>query len=155
MGQLATRHQMSPHRLVAVLLAGVLAGGLAGAVLAAPPRTGSQINLLTGPPATFAADTPFWIGHGWCLTQEELDEGLVDSTTDIVRRASRFELFVDDVAVPLATDLQMNVEPCLVHKINFHNFRFGLSAGLHIFRGEFYLAGEPYGDTIQAGIVFE
>lgn len=153
MAEVSVRHSLSRNRVLALLMAGALTAGLAGAALAAPPRTGDRISLFD-PPATFPADTAFWIGHGWCLTQEELDEGVVDSPSDVIRRASRFELFVDDVAVPLATDLQRDVDICVVQKFNFHNFRAGLPAGAHHFRGEWYLAGS-HNLTMEADVEFE
>ena len=107
----------------------------------ATPRTGDRINLFD-PPATMAADQPFWVGHGWCSTLEDEDPLL-----PIVNPSTRVELAVDGTPITTATDVTLGVafpdpEACVALKINYHNFRGGLAAGEHTLSGCWYLLGE-------------
>ncbi len=108
------------------------------------PTTGTPIRLLNpaATPATFAANTPFFVRHGWGCLPEERDLCL-DPT-------SEFRLYIDGRRMPSALDLELNVtcpvgtrpsDECIA-KVNITNVRFGLPAGSHAFRGEWWLSGE-------------
>lgn len=107
------------------------------------PRTGQKIGLLCmwfgtcSAQASYAADTPFHVAHGYC-DLPDLFGGIVDPST-------RFELKVDGEAVPLVTDLDVAFgrDPALVCKTNIANFRHGLPAGTYTFTGRWYAFGQP------------
>lgn len=114
----------------------VAAAALAAAAVPAAsalrmPTTGPRISLFA-PPATFAADSPFHVDHGWiCDTPPSacLDPG------------TRFELLVDGQDVPSAHDLEYDPKATSVSEFDLSNFRFGLPAGTHVLEGRWYLDG--------------
>ena len=117
------------------------------------PRTGDQINLFD-PPVSAPANEPFWVGHGWCSTTDDQDP-----LKSILNPSSRVELAVDGQPVATGTDLSFNVSfpdgvTCIVHKINYRNFRNGLPAGSHTLTGCWYLLGELQ-FCQEATVVFE
>lgn len=129
--------------VAATVVAAVLA--LAASALATHlPTTGTPIRLLNqaATPTTFQADTPFFVRHGWvCLPEERAF--CLEPTTE-------FRLYVDGQRMPSALDLELNLacpvgttpsDEC-TGKGNLTNFRAGLPAGSHAFRGEWWLSGE-------------
>lgn len=123
--------------------AGVLV--LAASALATHvPTTGTPIRLLNPAvtPTTFAAETPFFVRHGYtCLPEEKAI--CLDPTTE-------FKLYVDGHRVRTALDLEQGiacsegmtpVDECSA-RLNVANFRFGLAAGTHSLRGEWWLGGD-------------
>lgn len=128
--------------LAVAVTAGALV--LAGSVFAFHvPTTGSPIRLLvpSTTPATFAASTPFFVRHGYVCLPEELS--CKDSTTE-------FRLYVDSHRAPTALELELNLacpvgvtpsDGCSSRR-NVANFRFGLPAGTHSFRGEWWNRGQ-------------
>jgi hypothetical protein len=98
------------------------------------PTVGPRINLFA-PPATFPADTPFHINHGWVCEPPGSIQDCLDSGT-------RFELLVDGVDVPAAHDLEYDPHATTSTEADVSNFRFGLPAGTHTFEGRWYLDGQ-------------
>jgi hypothetical protein len=101
------------------------------------PRSGEQLNIFPGSatPAVFAAGAPFWIGYGFVAEPGDALEGgkaLVD--------AIGFELLVDGEAVPLHTDLDLEVGRT-VRKFTVADFLNGLPAFWHLFAGRWYDEG--------------
>jgi hypothetical protein len=99
------------------------------------PRTGDRINLLD-PPESAVAGQPFWVGQGFCSTTD--DEDAFAST---VNPSTRVTIAVDGMQVSTGTDVSIGVGECVVRKFDYHNFRFGLPAGVHTFKGCWYWLG--------------
>jgi len=127
------------RRFVVALTLVTAVFALAGSALATHlPTTGTPIRLLNpaATPTTFAAGTPFFVRHGWVCPPEDRAICL-DPRTE-------FRLYVDGQRMPSALDLELNLTcpPVLppssecTGKGNLTNFRFGLPAGSHSFRGE-------------------
>ena len=95
-------------------------------------RPGTRIGLLA-PPTTFAADTPFYITQGFTCEA---------SKTACLSGLTHFDLYVDGQQLPSATDLTFATDGTLLSKFTLTNFPSGLSAGPHVFRGEWYYLGE-------------
>ena len=132
------------RRLVAAVTVVAASLVLAGSALATHlPTTGTPIRLLNpaATPATFPANTPFFVRHGCVCTPEERAL-CMDPRTE-------FRLNVDDRRMPSALDLDVNLTcpPVLppsdecTRKGYLTNFRFGLPPGPHAFRGEWWLNG--------------
>jgi hypothetical protein len=96
------------------------------------PTTGTRIGLLA-PPSTFPADTPFYVTQGFTCEA---------SKTDCLSGLTHFDLYVDGQQLPSATDLTFGSDGTLLSKFNLTNFPSGLSAGPHVFRGEWYYLGQ-------------
>ena len=108
------------------------------------PTTGTPIRLLNSAvtPTTLLANTPFFVRHGLlCLPEERAL--CMDSTT-------AFRLYVDGQRVHTALDFELNLacpagvipaDECS-SRLNVANFRFGLPAGQHSFRGEWWQSGQ-------------
>jgi len=96
------------------------------------PTTGTRIGLLS-PPSTFPADTPFYATQGFTCEAGK---------TACLSGLTHFDLYVDGQQVPSATDLTFSADGTLLSKFNLTNFPSGLSAGLHVFHGEWYYLGE-------------
>lgn len=132
-------------RLVAATAAVAAVLVLAASALATHlPTTGTPIRLLNpaATPTTFGAKTPFFVRHGWICLPEERTICLDPST--------EFRLYVDGQRMPSALDLELNSacppgtspsDEC-VDKRNLTNFRSGLPAGSHAFRGEWWQSGQ-------------
>jgi hypothetical protein len=119
------------HRL---LVLGALLLGLVmplSAQASGIPTTGTRIGLLA-PPSTFAADTPFYVTQGFTCEA---------SKTDCLSGLTHFDLYVDGQQLPSATDLTFGADGTLLSKFNLTNFPIGLSAGTHVFRGDWYYLG--------------
>ncbi len=120
------------HRL---LVLGALLIGLVvpiSAQASAIPTTGTRIALLT-PPSTFQADTPFYVEQGFTCEAGK---------TACLNGLTRFDLYIDGQQLPSATDLTFGADGTLLSNFNLTNFPSGLSAGPHVFRGEWYYLGE-------------
>jgi hypothetical protein len=112
------------------------------------PTTGTRINLFQ-PPATFPADTPFYVEHGWGTTPP-FDPP--EATLGVGMRAGTyFALSVDGVAQKGSVDIDN--QPGAWLKRNLYTFPEGLAPGSHTFVGEFYLDGALF-STVTATITF-
>jgi hypothetical protein len=96
------------------------------------PTTGARIPLLA-PPSTFQADTPFHVTQGFTCEV---------SKTECLDGNTHFDLSVDGQQQSSVTDLAFGEQGTLLLKFNLTNFPDGLSAGQHVFRGEWYYLGE-------------
>lgn len=105
------------------------------------PTVGDRINLFA-PPATFPADTPFHVNHGWVCEPE-------DAIADCLDSGTRFELLIDGVDVPAAHDLEYDPHGTTSTEADVSNFRFGLPAGTHTFEGRWYYQGQLQLDLTQ------
>ncbi len=143
---------------VIALLLGLAALALVPAATASHlPTTGTRIGLFRGNcsghnpnvPAnveiTFAANTDFFIRHGWSLpwsdaTPEQKQAELSDNT--------RFDLYVDGVKVAsqLDLDFQSSDGTVTLAKTHLTNFPGGMT-GTHEFRGLWYIDGLLIGET--------
>src|SRR3954462_9392523 len=107
------------------------------------PTVAPRINLFA-PPATFPADTPFHINHGWVC-----DNTAPGTIRDCLDAGTRFELLVDGVDVPAAHDLEYDPHGTTSTEADVSNFRFGLPAGTHTFEGRWTLDGQLQLDVTQ------
>jgi hypothetical protein len=96
------------------------------------PTTGTRIALLS-PPSTFPADTPFYVTQGFTCEAGK---------TACLSGLTHFDLYVDGQQVASATDLTFSADGTPLSKFNLTNFPSGLSAGFHVFHGEWYYLGE-------------
>jgi len=96
------------------------------------PTTGTRIALLA-PPPSFPADTPFYVTQGFTCEA---------SKTGCLSGLAHFDLYLDGTKEPSATDVTLGDKGTLLSKFNLTNFPSGLSAGPHVFRGEWYYLGE-------------
>jgi hypothetical protein len=96
------------------------------------PTTGTRIGLLP-PPSTFAADTPFYVTQGFTCEAGK---------TACLSGLTHFDLYADGQQEPSATDLTFGADATLLSKFNLTNFPSGLSAGTHVFHGEWYYLGQ-------------
>lgn len=122
---------MRSKLLVFLAVAAVAAIAATSASALRIPTVGPRISLFF-PPATFPADTPFHVNHGW---------GCSDPITDCLNSGTRFELLVDGVDVPAAHDLEVDPRTSTAGESDVSNFRQGLPAGTHTFEGIWYLDG--------------
>jgi hypothetical protein len=106
------------------------------------PTTGTKISIFGGP-ATFAADTPFYIEHGFDCTRPDVS-GCTNAQT-------HFDLYLDGVLQPSTVDID-NLGDSLL-KSNLTNYPTGLPAGTHTFIGVFVFDGTVLG-TLTRTIVF-
>jgi hypothetical protein len=125
---------MPRNRFVLALAAVVAAVAAVPATAGTIPTTGSAIRVgipcsATPCVSTYPAGEPFFIRHGWV---DQSVEQLLDPGT-------RYDLWVDGVFVPSAT--QLDVVGDEVSKLDVRNFRFGMT-GTHVFVGCWYLEGE-------------
>ena len=128
----------------------VLVGCVAAVLLVAlpatannKPTTGTRIGLFA-PPATFAADTPFFVEHGFAC---ELGDGVCLGGQISAR--SSFTLSVDGVLQ--ASTVDVNNAGGVLTKLYLTNFPSGLPAGTHTFVGVW---DGGVTQTITAVIVF-
>lgn len=121
--------------LIAVIaLAALLVA--ASPVAAAGTTTGTRISLFA-PPATFAADTPFYIEHGSVC---ELSAG--DQASECMNADTHFDLYLDGALQPSA--LVIENSPATWVKLNLTNYPAGLARGRHTFVGVWVQGGSPY-----------
>jgi len=116
-------------------------------VVAAPatanskPTTGSRIGLYV-PPATFAADTPFYVKHGFACGLTE-----VGCIATQINGTSSFSLYVDGVLQRSSVEVEVGGGAI---KTNIPN---GLPAGVHTLTGVWNLNGSVT-QTLTATITF-
>jgi hypothetical protein len=121
---------------VVVVLAAVAALSLAAALPASAnskPVTGPRISFFA-PPASFAADSPFYIEQGFgCLLTDRA------CMTSQITGQSGFQLYVDGVLQPSTPEV--DVTDGVIRKFQLTNFPNGLPAGTHTFVGVFIVDG--------------
>lgn len=130
-----------PLLLVATAVLALL-GLLLAPAAQASRLSGPQLDLLD-PPATFAANSPFFINHGLCGENAEERSGLL-------RPTSGFELSLD--GQPVRTRLYLEASQHRIENPAFSlckqylaGFDEGLSAGTHRFVGCWFYLGEDLG----------
>jgi hypothetical protein len=116
------------------------------------PTTGAQISLFS-PPTTFAANTPFYIEHGWfvCVGPDAMDTycGGEPGYVGLAQGKGDFHLYVDGVLQPSTVNVETDVPlPGWVgiSKFQLTNYPSGLPAGTYSFHGVWTLDGAPRGD---------
>jgi hypothetical protein len=120
-------------------------------VVAAPatanskPTTGSRIGLYV-PPATFAADTPFYVKHGFACGLTE-----VGCIATPINGTSSFSLYVDGVLQ--RSSVEVEVGGGAISKRYLTNIPNGLPAGVHTLTGVWNLNGSVT-QTLTATITF-
>ena len=102
-----------------------------------PRGSDTRLNIFpgSGTPALFAAGAPFWIGYGFLADPSDADED-----EPAVDDATGFELLVDDAAVELTIELEVE-DGRTVRKFAVADFPHGLPAGWHRLAGRWYHAG--------------
>jgi hypothetical protein len=121
--------------LVVVLVAASLAVAVAPAGANNKPVTGTRIPFYNGP-ATFPADTPFYVEQGnGCLLSDT-----ACMTTYITGR-STFVLYLDGVLQRSTPDVDVDPVGQIIRKFRLTNYPNGLPAGMHTFRGEWIVDG--------------
>jgi hypothetical protein len=130
----------------------IVAGCLAAALVAALPATandkpasGTRIAL-GAPPATFAADSPFHIEHGFSC---DLGDGSCNAQG--LSAQSEFRLYLDGAIQPSTVDI--DVDDDVVSRLQLTDYATGLAAGTHTFVGVWYLRGTVV-QTTTATITF-
>jgi hypothetical protein len=94
---------------------------------------GERINILSGTPTEFPADTPFHIWHGWFeWPPYEAPIGLWDFDLE-VDGVYRKEDYIDRFAIPYH-----GLQPDLF-QLYYYNFPEGLPAGEHTFVGRWFV----------------
>ena len=111
------------------------------------PTTGTRIALFV-PPATFPANTPFYIEHGFAC---ESIPGEPDFVGDCMNASTHFDLWLDGAAQPSTVDIDN--EPGAYLKRNLTNYPEGLPTGTHTFAGVFVFDGVVT-QTVTVTIVF-
>jgi hypothetical protein len=117
---------------------------IAASATASRPTTGSPIRLLNpaATPATFPANSPFFVRHGWTCLPEELGSCLDPGF--------RFKLYIDGTGRKGRLDLVLHL-PCPADvtpanecssRLYLTNVTRGLPAGMHTFRGEWWQDGQ-------------
>jgi hypothetical protein len=109
------------------------------------PTTGTRISLFA-PPATFPADTPFYIEHG-----SACEAAAGDSAADCMKADTHFDLYLDGNLQPSKVDVENS--PAGWVKLNLTNYPAGLPAGRHTFVGVWVAGGSPY-NALSARINF-
>jgi hypothetical protein len=132
--------------VIAISLALVIATGSAAGANSVP-TTGTRIRLLA-PPATFAADTPFFIEGGFSCH-------VPDEAPLCVHASTHYDLFVDGVeqASQVDVDLREFGGSFFILKEDLTNFPDGLPAGPHTFVYFNYANGTLF-DTASVTITF-
>lgn len=111
-----------------------------------PPTTGTRISLFAAP-ATFPANTPFYIQHGSVC---EASAG--DQASDCMNADTHFDLYLDGV-LQSSTVVVYN-SPTSWTKLNLTNYAAGLAAGRHTFVGVWFQGGSV-SLTLSARINFK
>ena len=109
------------------------------------PTTGTRISLFDAP-ATFPANTPFYVEHG-----SVCDRAIGDTASDCMNAATHFDLYLDGNLQPTKVDIENS--PTGWVKLNLTNYAAGLTAGRHTFVGVWVQGGSPY-LTLSARINF-
>jgi hypothetical protein len=95
------------------------------------PTTGARIALFAAP-ATFPANAPFYLAHGF--TCEDGKDSCLSGLT-------HFDLYVDGVRQRSAPNMTFASDGTLLSKLDVSDFPSGLSAGTHALRGVWYWLG--------------
>jgi hypothetical protein len=111
------------------------------------PTTGTRIALFI-PPATFPADTPFYIEQGF---ECQAIVGEPDYAGDCMTASTHFDLWLDGAQQPSTVDIDN--APGAYLKRDLTNYPNGLPAGSHTFVGVFVFDGVVT-QTVTATIVF-
>jgi hypothetical protein len=101
------------------------------------PTTGTQINIRF-PPATYPANTPFYVEHGFgCLLDSD--------SASCANASTAFVLWVDGVQQPSQKDVSVVYNTFIGAKLlgvsYLTNFPDGLPLGTHTFTGIWYQNG--------------
>jgi len=91
------------------------------------PTTGTRISLFAAP-ATFTADTPFYIEHG-----SACEASVGDTASDCMIADTHFDLYLDGALQPSKVDVENS--PTGWVKLHLTNYPAGLTAGRHTFVG--------------------
>ena len=122
--------------LIGLCLATLLSVMATPALAGNRPRSGDRI-LLGSAPASFAANAPFHIEHGFlCALGHPEDDP--DCMSEQIGRGN-FELYVDGVLQRSTIDVR--VENGAIARFWLTNFMSGLPAGTHTFVGKWYQVG--------------
>jgi hypothetical protein len=110
------------------------------AVFAAPA---SALDPRIPTPATFPANTPFWIGDA------------IDGVKEVVLGPGTYsQVYVDSAPVAMLTSISFYEGGAFVDKWSLHNFQFGLTAGTHHLEQVWYLQG-AFWFSVSGDISFE
>lgn len=109
------------------------------------PVTGTRIAL-GNPPATFAAEAPFYVEHGFACAL-----GDADCISQEISANGSFELYVDGALQQSTVDVDVRGDS--ISKLHLTNFASGLPAGTHTLVGVWYL-GRAVVQTRTATISF-
>jgi len=114
-------------------LAALLVVAASPAAANSKPTTGTRISFFA-PPGTFAANTPFYIEHGFGC-----DTTIGDKVSDCMNASTHFDLHLDGVLQRSTVDVDNS--PTFYLKRNLTNYPAGLPAGSHTFVGDFVFNG--------------
>lgn len=117
----------------------------ASPVAAANAPTGTRINLFNAP-ATFSADTPFYVEHG-----SACDPSVGDTASDCMSADTHFDLYLDGVLQPSSVVIENS--PGFWVKLNLTNYPSGLAHGRHTFVGV-WIQGGSVALTLSATVNF-
>ena len=132
----APRKEVDSMRRITLLIVGCVAVAMLAAMPVAAnnkPTTGTRIGLFA-PPATFAANTPFYIEQGIGC-----DTAAGDKVSDCMNASTHFDLYLDGVLQRSTVDIDNS--PGFYSKRNLTNYAGGLPAGSHTFVGVFVQNG--------------
>jgi hypothetical protein len=139
--------KMTMRRRFLLLLMGIAALVVTASPVAAnsTPTTGTRINLFAAP-ATFEADTPFYIEHG-----TGCDPSVGDKVSACMNADAHFDLYLDGALQASTVDIENS--PTGWVKLNLTNYPAGLAAGRHTFVGV-WVQGGNVALTMTASINF-
>lgn len=111
------------------------------------PTTGARINILS-PPATYPADTAFYVEQGFACY-------LNGNAPDCANANTSFVLYVDGVqqASQKDVDTELLDSVTVLHVEYLTNFAQGFTPGTHTFTGVWYLNGSFF-DAHIASVTF-
>ena len=129
------------RRLVSVLTVLLLSVALVAAVpaVAAEAPVGDQINVFTGHPDTFPADTPFHIVHGWFFAPDE--------TTAVGAFGFRLDVAGEDQG---RGSLLNHMDGDVLVRQWLYNFHDGMPVGTYTFTGHWIM---PCSEAVDGGFV--
>jgi hypothetical protein len=130
--------------LLLICLAALLVAASPVAATSTTP-TGTRISLFDAP-ATFRADTPFYVEHGLVC-----DPSAGDMASDCMNADTHFDLYLDGVLQPSTVVIENS--PSLWVKLNLTNYPTGLAHGRHVFVGV-WVQGGSVALTLSATINF-
>jgi hypothetical protein len=138
--------RLRPFVVVALALTLLIATGSPG-IANSLPTTGTRIRLLA-PPATFAANTPFFIEGGVACH-------VPDEVPICTNASTHYDLFVDGAKQSSQVDIDLRAfeGDHFIFSEDLTNFPTGLPAGLHTFVALNYANGNLF-DTTSVTITF-